>query len=265
MSGIPILTYHEISERPHPLYARFTVTPTRFDQHMAWLARGGYTTLGLQDLLAARSGGKLPSKPIVITFDDGCRDGVSTATTVLTRYQFTATFFLVTGKLGGVSDWSPLAARVRLPLIDWPTAERLLHAGFSIGSHTVSHPRLTEISVEQCRHELRRSRVDLTERLGEDIVHLSYPFGSLDDQTKAAAADAGYRTACQMGGALVSPSHNLLALPRITIPGNTSFADFKLRVRTGRGTAEMLRSVSVRRLTRPIGALSARVVARWHR
>ncbi len=240
MLRIPILTYHEISDQPHALYRRFTVTPAQFRRQMAWLAARGYRTVSPSDLWASRSGTPLPAKPVVLTFDDACRAALATAMSVLPPVGFTATFFVVTGRMGAFSDWSSMARAVRVPLIDWRTARELAAAGFSCGSHTVSHRRLTELPPAECRKELVRSRAKLTDRLGRDVVDVSYPFGALDDSVEALAAEAGYRTGFGSVAALASSSDRLLALPRVTVPGNASFLDFVLRIETGRTLRHVL-------------------------
>jgi peptidoglycan/xylan/chitin deacetylase (PgdA/CDA1 family) len=236
---LPILMYHEISRTPDPSYVRFTVTPDEFDRQMAWLHRKGYHTVSFDDVLAYRAGVRaLPHHSVIVTFDDGCRSAVEHAVPTLERYGFTATFYLVTSAVGSATIW---ARHRRLAVIDWTTARQLVADGFTCGSHTVSHGYLARIPAAACRDELRHSRAILEDRLGCEILHLSYPHGSCDAEVKRLAADAGYRTACTIGPALASLSaDDLLELPRVPVYGHERFRDFTLRVRTGRPLEHLL-------------------------
>ena len=90
--AVPILMYHQVSPRPHPAFRKYTVMPGAFARQMAWLARTGHVAISL-DLLAGSRAGRaaLPSRPVVITFDDGFRESVEHATPVLAKHGFTAT------------------------------------------------------------------------------------------------------------------------------------------------------------------------------
>lgn len=241
MVSVPILTYHQISAAPQPSYLRFTITPEVFARQMMWLASKGYSTITLDDLVAYRIGhGTLPPKPIVLTFDDGCVECVEHATAILPKYGFTGMFYLVSGFMGATSTWTLSRRQVEFPLIDWDAARRLVAAGFSCGSHTVSHRRLAELSLDDCRDELTRSRAVLEDRLGVPVVHLSYPFGSFNAQVRRLASEAGYTTACSTQEGLSSASDDRLALHRLSIGWNDTFTDFKFRVVAGRRAEELL-------------------------
>ena len=79
-----------------------------------------------------------------------------------------------------------------------------------VGSHTRTHPRLTELGREELVRELTGSLADL-DRLPHSIPVLSYPHGDHDRRVRAEAASAGY-------GAAYTTS------PDATAPARTSFA-----------------------------------------
>jgi peptidoglycan/xylan/chitin deacetylase (PgdA/CDA1 family) len=232
--------YHEISARPHASYLRFTVTPAQFARQMKWLADHGYATVTPADLMAARAGASLPRKPVVLTFDDGCRECVDHAMAILPRHGFTAVFYLVSGVMGATTWWTRERLNVEFETIDWDTARDLQARGFVCGSHTVNHHRLAQLPITACREELHRSRAALQDGLGQDVVHLAYPHGSFNDDVRRAAAEAGYATACTTQPGLSPASDDPLALRRVGIYGDESFTDFTLRVRMGKRTDELL-------------------------
>ncbi|MEK7785041.1 MAG: polysaccharide deacetylase family protein, partial [Chloroflexota bacterium] len=164
--AVPILMYHQVAPQSLPAFRKYTVTPKAFAAQMRWLALAGYVPIMLDDLLAARSGGSgcLPSRPVIITFDDGFQDCVDYAVPILQARGFRAIFYLVAGLMGRVSEWLITERGIELALIDWATARRLEAAGFQCGAHSLSHPHLANLDVAACRIELYESRRLLEDR-----------------------------------------------------------------------------------------------------
>jgi peptidoglycan/xylan/chitin deacetylase (PgdA/CDA1 family) len=65
----------------------------------------------------------------------------------------------------------------------------------TIGSHTVTHPRLTRMGKELAYAELLHSKQRLQEVLNEEVRHFSYPYGDFNDEIKRLVSAAGYATA----------------------------------------------------------------------
>lgn len=242
MRAIPILMYHQILADPLPVFRKYTVTPGAFATQMGWLARAGYTAINLDCLLAARRGeSKLPLRPVVVTFDDGFQASVDHAVPILQRHSFTAVFYLVAGLMGQNSHWLRAERGITFPLVDWATARQLQAMGFVCGAHTLTHPRLTEISAADCRSELATARLTMEQQLGRPIQHLAYPFGAYDETVRGIASDVGYRSACSVRIGLSNADDDLLALHRVPITGQDSLVDFIARVSTGRTAGELMR------------------------
>lgn len=236
--------YHEVAERSAPGFEKYTVTPRAFAAQMRWLARAGYSAIGLDAVLAQRARGtELPRRPVVLTFDDGFRSCVEWAVPVLQAYDFTATFYLVVGLMGQASRWLRASHGFELPLIDWPTARRLADAGFHCGAHSMTHPHLQTLAPARCRYELVESRRIAEQELGREVGHLAYPFGSYDAPVRQMAADAGFRSACSVKLGRSPPDDDPLALRRIPVSGRDTLLDFVCRLRT----AESLRGLVYRK------------------
>lgn len=249
---LPILMYHLVSPRPFPTFRKYTVTPQAFSAQVRWLALTGYATITLDDLLAARKGGSLPPRPVIITFDDGFRECVEHAVPILQAYGFCATFYLVAGLMGKTSEWLSAERGIELPLVDWSTARQLEAHGFVCGTHSMSHPRLTDLGVETCRTELLQSRQRLEDQLGHSIPHLAYPFGLYNDTVRAIAAECGYESACSTRIGLSEADDDLLALHRVPVNGEESFFDFICRLSTAhpvRATMQKMANITLRQLT----------------
>src|SRR5262249_48520329 len=75
---VPILMYHYVRISPNPsdrLGFNLSVTPADFSRQMDWLAANGYHPIDFDDLRGYLLGREdLPSRPVILTFDDGYRD-----------------------------------------------------------------------------------------------------------------------------------------------------------------------------------------------
>lgn len=96
--AVPVLAYQGISEDPKD---GLTITPEQFTQQIAMLHRAGFNAISAEQY-ARHPGGSardLPSRPILITFDDGRLDSYKHADKVLDRYGMRATMFVITGNI----------------------------------------------------------------------------------------------------------------------------------------------------------------------
>jgi peptidoglycan/xylan/chitin deacetylase (PgdA/CDA1 family) len=87
----------------------------------------------------------------------------------------------------------------------------------AIGSHTVTHPVLTELDPLACGREIAASKKACEELVGAEVRSFAYPFGSLDTNVRAAVANAGFDYACSTRHAPVTSSSDVFALPRIQV------------------------------------------------
>jgi peptidoglycan/xylan/chitin deacetylase (PgdA/CDA1 family) len=244
----PILMYHQVAPSAPSAYCRYTVTPPVFARHMRILVALGYRTVSLASLLAARmSGVPLPKRRIVITFDDGFADAVQYATPLLARHGFTATFFVVAGLVGKTSEWTRERRGIEMPLAGTQALRDVAAAGFTVGSHTITHRPLAELDESECRSELRESKRRLEEALQREVRDLAYPYGSTNARVRQAAADCGYQTACSTTEGLSSAADDPLMLRRVHIIGDDSLADFVCRLGTGQAIRNVVQRVRVTR------------------
>ena len=241
--GVPILMYHQVSETRPATFAKYTVTPSAFAAQMRWLASNGYATIGLRALMAhRRDGTPLPDRSVLITFDDGFRDCAIHAAPVLRSHNFSATFFLVAGLMGGPGVWLRGERGIDPPLMSWADARALEADGHHCASHTMTHPRLANAPEDVCRDELTRSREVLEEQLGHPVRELAYPFGSHSERVRAIAADCGYESACTVEIGVSTAGDEPLALRRVPVLGTDSLLDFASRVRTAYTVRDRLRA-----------------------
>jgi peptidoglycan/xylan/chitin deacetylase (PgdA/CDA1 family) len=127
----------------------------------------------------------------------------------------------------GTSQWLETEHASELRCLSWEEIGDLLDAGWEIGSHTRTHPHLTELDADDLRDELEGSRDDLRFRLGFDVGSIAYPYGDTDERVAEAAAAIGYRAGAGMSSHLAK--RGLLRWPRIGIYHLDNFARFRLK------------------------------------
>jgi peptidoglycan/xylan/chitin deacetylase (PgdA/CDA1 family) len=171
MSGLPILTYHALDASGGVL----ATDPSWFAETLAALAEAGFRCVDLADWVAA---GRPPvGRGFALAFDDGLRS-IARAADLLARHRFTATAFLVTGRMGLDNGWPGQPSWVpRSPLLDRSDLPSLRAAGFRFASHTRTHPRLDRLTTGDVEDELRGSRDDIEAMTGAPCRLLAYPYG----------------------------------------------------------------------------------------
>jgi peptidoglycan/xylan/chitin deacetylase (PgdA/CDA1 family) len=209
LGNVPmILMYHgvaDVAEDPYQLF----VTPSRFAEQMTWLKRRGLRGVGIGTLIDAMRAGR-GSGLVGITFDDGYVNVLDNAVPELLRHDFTATMFIISGRLGGTNEWDEGPV---WPLMSAGQVAEVAAAGMEIGSHSATHVRLSKVDGDRLEAEVSGSRASLGELMGAPIRGFAYPWGSNDAAARRAVRDAGYDYACAVETPVTELG--LMALPRI--------------------------------------------------
>jgi peptidoglycan/xylan/chitin deacetylase (PgdA/CDA1 family) len=128
-------------------------------------------------------------------------------------------------------------------MLTWGELREMHRSGITIGSHTVTHPRLSGLEPTGVRRELVESRARLERELATEIPLFAYPFGGSQDyteHTKLAVQAAGYQAACAGEDvAARDASPDLLALPRVYVP-NDPIWRFSLRLLRARQDSRLV-------------------------
>jgi len=223
--GVPVLMYHAFGERDEG--DRYVVPRRTFARQLRLLRLLGHQPVFFDDLAADLRAGRLPPRrAVAITIDDGYRDNLEVALPLLRRHGFKATIYLVTGKLGGVNDWSSGDALGERPLLSWEQVAEMEGKVVRFGAHTRTHPALPALTGERIAEELRGSREDLEARLGHPVPDFAYPYGELDDEVVAATGAAGFTAACTVEPRLAAPNEDPLRIPRIEVRAEDSLPRF---------------------------------------
>lgn len=232
-TGLRILNYHQVGDFPSRAPRRSLYChDVRFAEQMAYLHRNGFHVLTM-DAAAAhlRGEGALPKRAVVLTFDDGYENFYTHAFPVLARYRFPAIVYVLSGLIGETAHWYKRDGREPPRLLSRTQILELRRGGIEIGSHGVSHIRLTEAAPEQLREELTRSKAGLEDLLGEEVRHFCYPYGSHNPAVVDAARAAGYATAVTNVRRAARRGDDLLALPRKVISHGDGRLKYAFKVR----------------------------------
>ena len=225
---VPILMYHEIAQPPETT-SRLAVSPDAFAAQLAYLYDEGFKTVTAAELSTVMAdAGQLPDRAVVLTFDDGYEDFHSRAMPLLERYGFTATVFVTTG---WVQDAGPSAGRRPGRMLSWSQIAEAADAGIEVGAHSCQHPQLDQLPEKLLREELYRSKAQLEDKLGSPVTGLAYPFGYSNARVRQVARDAGHGYGCAVSNMIMSPTSDLLALPRLTVRRSTTMPAFQRVVR----------------------------------
>ena len=231
---VPVLMYHHVGPPRPGLYPGNSVTPQRFETHLRWLERRGYSAIRPSDWLRwMREGKPLGDKPVLLTFDDAYADTAAHALPLLKRYGFSGAVFVVTGQIAGTNLWDQALGYAPLPLMSADEIRRWASEGIEFGAHGRTHADLTKLSGEALRQEVEGSAQDLANLLGTRISSFAYPYGYADDKVvDLVRAHFDVAFSCEEG--LNTLRTDPLLLHRVSISQEQPLFEFAWRVRFGR-------------------------------
>lgn len=202
---VPIIVYHSV--RPNypgqtAAIKRYTTEPDVFEKELIYLKNKNYHTISFNEVLEYFDSGKpLPSKSVILTFDDGWENQYVYAFPLLKKYGFTGTFFIFTNAVG------------HKHFMTWDQIKELDAAGMTIGGHTKTHPYLTKITDPQkLTNEISGGKKIIEEHLGKTIQTFAYPFGFYNNTVVQAVKDAGYRIGRTSSAGINHTQKDLLTL-----------------------------------------------------
>jgi peptidoglycan/xylan/chitin deacetylase (PgdA/CDA1 family) len=134
---------------------------------------------------------------VSLTFDDGYENFLHSAFPELMKRNIPATIFIVAGALGALPAWKDYSGSVdpamHQPLLTAPQVRQLPSDLIQIGSHSLTHPMLPQLSELQARTELAVSRTMLERTVGRPVTLFSFPYGSATHELIAWCREEGYQ------------------------------------------------------------------------
>lgn len=209
---LPILMYHRIQHVPpgsgDSILLDLSVPPAAFRQHLALLREMGARAVGLDDVVDFLFGRRAPpDRAVVLTFDDGYEDTYTEAFPAMRALGMRGTVFVVSDFVGQPG------------YVTWEQLRELAEHGWSVESHSVSHPDLRHLPDPELRRQLGESKAHIEREVGRAVRYLNYPAGQYDRRVIAAAAVAGYTAALTTRHGTQLALRQLFELPRVRIHG----------------------------------------------
>jgi peptidoglycan/xylan/chitin deacetylase (PgdA/CDA1 family) len=228
-ADVLVLCYHAVDET---WPADLSVTPAAFERQLDFLLDHEFEFTTFADAVTSPSA----RRTVAITFDDAFRSVLERAFPLLQERQLVATVFVPAAFVDagrpaswdGVAGWLGTEHEQKMLPLSRAELLDLAEAGWEIGSHTCTHPRLTQLGDRELAWELASSRQRCSDLIGRPCVTLAYPYGDFDERVRRAAETAGYEVACTLPRRFHAPVP--LAWPRVGIWHDDSDRMFALKV-----------------------------------
>jgi len=191
---VPILCYHQVRNwKPTDgkVGKDYIVEIQNFKDQMKMLADSGYHTI-LPDQLYAylNTGAALPSKPIMLTFDDTDMDQFTIVRPTLDKLGFKAVYFIMTVSIGRKGKFVDYMTREQI--------KQLSDEGNIIGSHTYDHKNFKKYAGKDWEEQLDKPTKKLEEITGKTMTEFAYPFGLWNAEGIPELKKRGFRMAYQL-------------------------------------------------------------------
>ncbi|MBP2629638.1 MAG: xylanase/chitin deacetylase family protein [Firmicutes bacterium] len=216
---IPVLCYHTIVTTTTGTYQTGL---TSFKEQMAYLYSNNYTTLSLEQFRKIiNSETTVPSKPILLTFDDCYSDFYSVVYPILKKYGMKATQFVVSNWIGG-------SGRMTKSQIN-----EIAQNNIDVQNHTDNHSYLTQQTYAQQYAAINNAAVAIKSLTGKSVTALAYPYGAYDNNSLEALAKLSYTMGFTVSSGLCTSSNTKYKLPRICMIDTDTLTTFKRKITNG--------------------------------
>ena len=253
-----ILSYHEIADKSDALGFTYAVTPAHFEEQMQWLIDNGYHFIGIDDILNYRKKTTpLPSKAVLITFDDGYQSVYAHAYPILKKYKIPAVIALVghwmeakdkvdfAGNTIARSDFlsqKEIKEMIASGLVEVASHSYLFHEGIQGNPQGNMEPAITtrqwfpdkqvyedETSYEQrIYNDLLKNNTFLEKYTGQKPRVMVWPYGHYNLESRKIAERLGMPIGLSLDDGSNTKITPLWGLRRILVDNTMTLKDLKL-------------------------------------
>jgi peptidoglycan/xylan/chitin deacetylase (PgdA/CDA1 family) len=207
---VPVLCYHHIRNfRAGEAQSTmaYKVTPAAFAEQMKALSDSGYQTIlpgQLYDYLT--HDGKLPPKPVMISFDDTDEEQFSIGESEMKKYGFKGVYFVMTISIN------------RPRYMSKEQLKQLSDSGNDVEAHTWDHHRVTGYKGLDFDTQFVKPKKKVEEITGRPVEYFAYPFGLWNQPAIPELKKAGYKMAFILSSKRDS-TDPLYTIRRMLVPG----------------------------------------------
>jgi peptidoglycan/xylan/chitin deacetylase (PgdA/CDA1 family) len=218
-------------------FNRLRVTPNEFEKQLKWLKKNNFQSFTLSELVSLK---EVPSKSVVITFDDGYEDNITNALPLLKKYNFKATVYIVLNRFE--QNWatdkdlnkSSDELNQENMLSDKQVKEMINSGLIEIGSHTLNHVNLPSLNASKKLDEIRKSKEEIEKKFDIKCNSFAYPFGFFDEESILYSKEAEYTNATTTVKGVYTKKFSNFEIPRIMVSGRQGIYAFILKMKKGR-------------------------------
>ncbi len=219
--GTRILMYHRVTDLDQ--YDQLTVSPKRFDDQLRGL-KSSHRVVALKDAFS------FDENSVVITFDDGYLDNYLEAAPLLQKYGLPATIYLTADFVDQKASHRRYKGSERLHM-DWLEVSDLAASGLiNFGSHTCTHPMLSELKSADSKREIIDSKMRLEDKLGTSVSSFAYPNGNYGQREVDYVEEAGYVHAVTVKPGVNRGNSELLQLRRTEVTDRDEPKEFAAKL-----------------------------------
>lgn len=230
MSNAIILMYHNIGKPPKGVKTpKLYVTPGMFKFQMWFLKLAGFHVVTVQDMIRIVREGRT-DRMVALTFDDGYQDFYENAYPVLKHYGYPSTVFVMPGRVGRQHALGCEQEDAGKPLMEWETLAEISSNNVAIGSHTMTHPSLVDIPIEEAVRELADSKREIEKKINRSVDLFCYPYGKFNDRIREEVKNAGYAASLSTLRGCVKQPFDPFCLNRVPVKLTTNPFSFMHRL-----------------------------------
>ena len=138
---LTVIGYHEITDHKDALIPSYAVTTQQFSEHIDWLQKNGYHFINVDQLLKAHQGKyTLPTKPVLLTVDDGYQSFYQNAYPIIRAKKIPVVLAVVGSWLEPKADQKVDFGGdeiTRNKILSWNELKEMQNSGFvEIASHS---------------------------------------------------------------------------------------------------------------------------------
>lgn len=211
--GCILMLHRVVEHRSEGENRELEITPDFLEKTIKEYRSKGYRFVSIHEASDILERGKSSEPFVCLTFDDGYLDNYTNALPILKKEQVPFAIYVTTGFVDNKQPmwWYPgeqlgLSQKELLAL----DAEPLC----TIGAHTITHPKLEILPVQEQCVEIKQSKQDLESLLGHPVVHFSYPHGSYNTDAVDIVEECGFRSALMAWGGVIRRGDDPLLLHR---------------------------------------------------
>lgn len=212
LADATIFVYHRFGDDKHP---STNTSLTQLKNDFEYFRKNNYEVVPLSTLVKTIQNGKeVPTNWVVLTIDDAYKSFYTNGLEIFKEYGYPFTLFVYVKatdqKYGDFMTWDML--------------KDVLPYG-EVELHSYSHPRLTNLTIEQIKADTQKSYEIFEKKMGYKPKFYAYPYGEYNDNVKEAIKDSGFEAILNQSSGATNKNSDLFDLFRVPLVGKVDIKE----------------------------------------